>query len=119
MNNLQSGVTSSQLSPQSFKNSSQARKVQPNIGNPELQQSNVGSNSLNSLSVQGSLKVSNQPPNQVLGESTTASVTPLPGAGNTTSTNYVSQALVLTLVSGILAAYFYRRFNALSTAEAG
>jgi hypothetical protein len=111
MNNLQGGITSSQLSPQAFKNSNQSGNVQSVSGSSQLQDSAVSSSSLNYVLTDTKLTVSESSSTlKVLGTST--------GTATTTTTTVVEKSntglyfsLTLLVVSVILAVYFIQKYR--------
>ena len=111
MNNLQGGITSSQLSPQAFKNSNQSGSVQSVYSGSGLQESAGSSSSLNYVLTNTSLSVSENPTTlRVLGASTgTATTSNTTVAPKSNTGVYVS--LTLLTVSAVLAVYFFRQYR--------
>ena len=114
MNNLQNGVTSSQLSPQAFKNSNQSGAFQQTYNESGSGQTYTPSQVLSGAS--GSLQVYTGSNNQILGVSTSAN-TPSQSVPTNSSTIFVPFALLFLVVSAGLAIFFFKRFRTLFTKE--
>jgi|GEM_PF-2791517 len=110
MNNFQNGATSSQLSPQAFKNSNQNVNFQETYGVSGTQQTNNANQLLNSASPSGALTVVTGSSVQVLGVSTTANTSTESVQANG-SISFVPFALLLLVVSAGLALFFFKQFK--------
>lgn len=108
MNNFQNGVTSSQLSPQAFKNSNQSGAFQQTYNESGSGQTYTPSQVLSGAS--GSLQVYTGSNNQILGVSTSAS-TPSQSVQANGSISFVPFALLLLVVSAGLALFFFKQFK--------
>jgi hypothetical protein len=108
MNGFQGGVTANDLSPQTYKNSTQTPGIQSTLDSSSIESSSL-TGALNTLPASGKLVVVGPRPS-TLGASTQAVVQP-------TNTNYVPLALFLIVVSVSLTIYFFNRFRTLSTVE--
>ncbi len=118
MNNLQGGITSSQLTPQAYTNSSQKAEYQDTISGSEIQQSSSANYSVNSLQSSSELRVvDNSTSKVVLGTSTVAKSSSDDVASKVSNTNYVPVGLLLFTVSAVAAFYFIKKYKKLSAPE--
>lgn len=102
MSSLQSGVNSSTLSPQSFKNSSQNNNLQGSSTAVELQQSgSTNTQILNTLQPSNQLQVTSGADSSVLGSATGAGNTPIESNSQQTS-NFVGVFILIAVASAIL-----------------
>jgi hypothetical protein len=108
-NNFQNGATSSQLSPQAFKNSNQNVNFQETYSVSGAQTSN-STRALQSVTP-GILRVDDGSSTQVLGVSTKTATAQQYLLKPEQSKNYVPLSLVVLLVSAGLAIYFFKRFK--------
>jgi hypothetical protein len=108
MTNLQGGITSSQLTPQAFKNSNQNTGFQETFNS---QNSDVTTNTslLYVAPSAGALKVDTGSDSEVLGVSTASStqIQPITEPGS----NYASVAIIVLLISAAMTTYFFRKFS--------
>ncbi len=103
MNGFQGGVTANDLSPQTYKNSSQTPGIQSTLDSSNIQSGSLNQ-SVNTLPASGTLKVVGPSPS-TLGASTQSVNQPK------SSTNFVPLALGIMIISVILAVYFFRNFK--------
>ena len=112
MNELQSGTPSSQLVPQSFRNSTQTGRVQ-NSENTSIQQPTKSITILNSGSGI-SLKVDDGNSSlRVLGVSNASGSQSQQTVVVTDNPNYSGVALLILVVSAAMFIYFLKKFNSL------
>jgi hypothetical protein len=109
MSNLQGGITSSQLTPQSYRNSSQNSGFQDTF-NSQNSSSEASQVLLLVAPTSTKLQVSGGQNRAVLGTSRTST------AQNTATTvrssgNYVPAALVVLVISVALVVYFFRKYK--------
>lgn len=111
MNNFQNGVTSSDLVPQSFRNSSQNVNFQETYSVSGAQPDSTAQ-LLYSSSPSGVLSVDDGSNVQVLGVSSTGATTSSPIIAQD-SNNYITVALVFLVVAASLSAYFFKRYKSI------
>ncbi len=114
MNNFQNGVTSSDLVPQSFKNSNQNVSFQKTYSVSGTQ-SNSANQLLYSASSPGVLTVDDGSNSQVLGLSNTVANTSSSSITQN-SNNYIPVALVFLVIAATLSNYFFKRYKSIPVA---
>jgi hypothetical protein len=118
MNILQSGTPSSQLEPQSYKNTSQNSAFQDTYNVSGVNQSSSLYQSVNTLQSSGNLRVKSGQSQAVLGASAPAS-TALPQNATVAQKTSGSLTIALTIlvISAILTVFFIRKFRTLLPVE--
>jgi hypothetical protein len=110
MTNLQGGITSSQLTPQAFKNSSQNSSFQDTFNS---QNSSTNQSLLLVTPSTTVLRVDNGQNPAVLSASRTSTAQNV--VTTKSSNNYVPAALVVLVVSVGLAVYFFNKYKSMTT----
>ncbi len=113
MTNLQGGITSSQLSPQAFKNSSQSSSFQDTFNSQNQTSSTSNQSLLYATPSATKLKVDVKQSSSVLGASFTSSAQNQ--VQSNPSNNFVPLVLIVLVVSIVASVYFLRKFSSFAT----